>query len=203
MSESAANRRQFLRDAAYASLAGALPTAAAQHVHEHAAQSKAASPAGVYKPRLLTAAEFKTVTLLADIIIPPEDGQPGGSAAGAPAYIDLLCSAAVPLAESWRGGLAWLDAESRRTHGAAFSALPASSRTALLDRIAYRRNASPELNPGIRFFALARQMVVDAWVTSPEGTRLLGYKGNVGMQKFDVPVEALNYALARSPFKQG
>jgi hypothetical protein len=203
MRERASDRREFLRNTAMTALLGAAPQAASQHVHEQAAQAKAKAPGGVYKPKALAAGEYRTVVILADLIVPPENGEPGGAAAGAPEYIDLLCSGADEMAQSWQRGLAWLDAQSRREHGAAFSALNETQRRAVLDRIAYRKNASPELNPGIGFFALARQMVVDAWVTSPEGTKILGYKGNVGMQKFEVPIESLNYALARSPFKGG
>lgn len=192
------DRRGFLREAGLAALAGSLVEAQAQHVHQHAAEAKAK---GVYAPRTLTAAEYATVRILADMIIPPEDGQAGGAAAGAAEFVDVLCTAASPLAEAWQGGLAWLDAYSRRERGGVFAKLGEDDRRGVLDRIAYRRNGSGELNPGIRFFALARQMVVDAWVTSAEGTRVLGYKGNVGMKEFSVPVEALNYALTRSPFK--
>jgi hypothetical protein len=201
--EDATDRREFLRNTALAALVGAAPQAASQHVHEHAAQAKAKADGAPYKPKALTAAEYRTVGILAEMIIPAEDGQPGGVAAGAPEYIDLLCSGAEEMAQSWQQGLAWLEAHSRREHGAGFALLSDAQRRTVIDRIAFRKNASPEANPGIRFFTLARQMVVDAWVTSPEGTKILGYQGNAGMQKFQVPVESLNYALARSPFKEG
>ncbi len=192
------DRRGFLQEAGLAALSGPLAQAEAQHVHQHAAEVKAK---GAYIPRALKRAEYETVRVLADMIIPPEGAQPGGVIAGAPEFIDLLCESAPQLREAWQGGLAWLDAYCRREHGGVFVKLSEADRIVVLDRIAYKRNASAELNPGIRFFALARQMVVDAWVTSPEGTKLLGYKGNVGMQKFEAPLEALNYALARSPFQ--
>lgn len=192
------NRRGFLHEAGLAALSGSLAQAQAQHVHQHAAAVKAK---GVYTARALKPAEYETVRVLSDLIIPAEDGQPGGVMAGAPEFIDLLCASAPPLRDAWQGGVAWLDAYCRRERGAVFVKLSAANRKEVLDRIAYKRNASAELNPGIRFFALARQMVVDAWVTSPEGTKLLGYKGNVGMPMFEVPVDALDYALARSPFQ--
>jgi hypothetical protein len=68
----------------------------------------------------------------------------------------------------------------------------------MLDLIAFRKNASPELNPGIEFFAFCRRMVADAYYTSPIGYKDLGYMGNSAMSSFSVPKEAVEYALKRS-----
>jgi hypothetical protein len=70
--------------------------------------------------------------------------------------------------------------------------------TALLDLIAYRKNMSPELGPGIQFFEWIRKMTSDAYYTSRIGIDDLGYMGNKGMAKFEVPEEAIQYALKRS-----
>jgi hypothetical protein len=42
--------------------------------------------------------------------------------------------------------------------------------------------------------------VTDAYYTSPVGTKELGYMGNTAVSEFQVPEEALRYALKRSPF---
>jgi gluconate 2-dehydrogenase gamma chain len=68
----------------------------------------------------------------------------------------------------------------------------------MLDLIAYRKNAE-ELGPGVRFFDWARMMVVDAFYTSKAGIKDVGYLGNKGMTKFEIPREAIDYALKRSP----
>ncbi len=154
-----------------------------------------------YKPQLFNEHEFKTVAHLADMIIPPENGAPGGAGAGAPEFIDLLAANNERMKEIWLGGLQWLDAAMRRRTGKNFVDAPHEEHIKLLDLIAYRKNDGPEFGPGIRFFDWARRMVVDAWVTSPEGTKALGYAGNKGMQTFQVPAEALTYALQRSPFQ--
>lgn len=193
------NRRTMLRSAAAAMAAGTLTPLDAQHVHEHAAAAKKAG--GVYKPRLFNAREFKTVAHLADMIIPPENGVPGGAGAGAAEFIDLLASSNERLKEIWLGGLQWLDAAMRKQAGKNFLDAPHEEHFKLLDKIAYRKNDGPEYGPGIRFFDWARRMVVDAWVTSPEGTKALGFQGNKGMPLFQVPAEALTYALKRSPFE--
>ena len=42
-------------------------------------------------------------------------------------------------------------------------------------------------------------MVVDAFYTSKAGVKDIGYLGNKGMAKFEIPKEAIDYALKRSP----
>jgi hypothetical protein len=42
-------------------------------------------------------------------------------------------------------------------------------------------------------------MVVDAYYTSPIGIKDLGYIGNTALSKFEVPQQAIDYALKRSP----
>jgi predicted Fe-Mo cluster-binding NifX family protein len=68
-----------------------------------------------------------------------------------------------------------------------------------LNLIAYRKNESQELGPGIEFFEWARRMVVDAYYTSPIGIKAIGYMGNTAVAKFEVPQEAIDYAVKRSP----
>lgn len=195
------HRRDVLRSAAIAATLGQLTPASAQHVHQQAGEAKKAN-AGRYQPKVFNEHEYKTVALLADLIIPPEGAGPGGAAAGAPEFIDLLCSGAAGLARTWLSGLAWLDSASLKRYQATFGDAKAEQQTALVDLIAYRKNETPELAPGIRFFDWARRMVVDAYFTSPAGVKAIGFQGNVGMQTFQVPVEALTFALQRSPFKE-
>ncbi len=187
------SRRAVLREAAAAALLGPLAAEAAQHVHETAAAS-AKSTGGVYKPKALTAHEFETLQTLAEIIMP------GARKAGCAEFVDVLSTGSRQMLAIFTGGIAWLDAEMRRRFEADFLAANAGQRTELLDLIAYRKNASAALNPGIAFFDWARRMAVDAYFTSKEGIAELGFKGNSSMAEFQVPVESLQYALKRSPF---
>jgi hypothetical protein len=196
------SRRTLLQSvAAVAAGAGRMSAQDASHVHHQAAQATSRS-GGVYQPLLLNAHEFKTVRQLADLIIPPEAGLPGGAGAGAAEFIDLLAGNNEKLREIWLSGLGWLDHESRRRGGQNFVDATPALRQQILDDISYRKNSTPELAPGIKFFEWARRMVVDAYFTSPSGVKALGYQGNTGMAQFQVPKQALDYALARSPFKQ-
>jgi hypothetical protein len=195
-------RRTLLQAvAAVASGAGRMSAQDASHVHQHAAQAAARS-GGVYQPHLLNAHEYRTVRQLADLIIPPEAGQLGGAGAGAAEFIDLLAANNEKLREIWLSGLGWLDRESRRRGGQSFVDATPGVRQQILAEISLRKNSTPELAPGIQFFEWARRMVVDAYFTSPAGVKALGFVGNTGMSAFKVPKAPLDYALARSTFKQ-
>jgi hypothetical protein len=187
--------------AAVAAGAGRMNAQDASHVHRHAAQALA-NAGGAYQPQLLNAHEFRTVRQLADLIIPPEDGLPGGAGSGATEFIDLLAANNEKLKQIWLGGLGWLDHEARRRGGLSFVDAAPEVRRQILDVIAFSKNAAPEFAPGVQFFAWARRMVVDAYFTSPTGVKALGFAGNTGMSEFKVPKAPLDYALARSPFKQ-
>jgi len=178
--------------------ADVLPAQEAQHVHQAVTQEKAAGP---YKPKALTAHEYATLRKLADLIIPADEHSKGALEAGAADFIDFLCAASDEMRDIYTGGLGWLDEQMRhRYDGKDFLAAAPDQQTAMLDIIAWRKNASPELNPGIDFFMWARRMVADGYYTSPIGMKDLGYMGNSAMSQFSVPKEALDYVLKRSPF---
>jgi hypothetical protein len=192
------SRRDLLRTIGAALAAqGALNAQDTQHVHHTVMQAKAA---GKYQPKALTAHEFATLQRLADLIIPADDRSPGALEAGAADFIDFLCAATDDMKDIYTGGLAWIDDQMRhRYDGKDFLEASASNQTAFLDLIAFHKNAWPELNPGIEFFSWARRMIADAYYTSPIGIKELGFMGNSAMTEFQVPKEAIEYALKRSP----
>jgi gluconate 2-dehydrogenase gamma chain len=190
-------RRDAVRRLSLALLAGSvIDRAAAAEVHEMAAQATA--PGQAYTPKTFSVQEFRTLERLCDLIIPVENGAPGALAAGVTAWIDTISNENDELKGSYAKGFAWLD-ETMKARGATdfVSATPAQQ-TALLDQIAYRRNASAELTPGIEFFALVRRMTVDAFYTSPIGIKDIDYRGNSPMGSYPPPTESIAYALKRS-----
>lgn len=189
------SRRDLMaRLAAGAMLIG---TADAQHVHEAVTKEKAAQ--GAYTPKALTAHEYATLRKLSDYVIPADEHSPGALAAGAADFIDFLCNASDEMRDIYTGGLLWLDdAMAHRYDGKTFLQAAPAQQTAMLDLIAYRKNAAPELNAGIQFFAFCRRMVADAYYTTPIGYKDVGYMGNSAMATFSVPKEAVDYALKRS-----
>lgn len=190
-------RREVLRNIAMAVTIAGIPADAAQHVHTAVAEAKTKA-GGVYKPKLLNAHEYATAKRLSEIIIPADDVSGSAAEAGAPEFIDLIASHNEELGTGITGGLAWLDRAMERQTGKSFMESPVAAQTAMLDRIAYRRNSTPDLEPGIVFFDWMRRLTADAFYTSPIGVTDIGYVGNKGMTKFEVPVAALEYAVKRS-----
>ncbi len=169
-------------------------TAASEGLLE--AQQAIAPPlahAAAFAPKALTAHEYATLDNLAEWIVP------GARANGSAQFIDFLCHATDDMKVIFTGGLAWLDdAMRRRADGKDFVSASKEQQKALLDLIAFRENRSPELGPGIRFFDWARRLVVDAYYTSAQGIKEVGYIGNTGMATFSVPQEAVDYVMKRS-----
>jgi gluconate 2-dehydrogenase gamma chain len=186
-------RRSVLAKIAAAAMAGPVGVEAAQHVHE-AAAAAATTTGGIYKPKALTQHEFDTLKTLCEIIVP------GASKGSAAEFIDLLSSQNPEMAAIYTGGIAWLDEAMKRQYHVDFLTAKAEQKTEMLDKIAFRKNRTPELAAGIRFFDWARRMTVDAYYTSAAGIKEVGYLGNRGMKEFKVPQEAIDYAVKRSPF---
>ena len=115
-------------------------------------------------------------------------------------FIDVMVTQSRSMAALYTGGLGWIDAQMVKRCGKRFVDAAPAEQTALLDQFAWRRNTSPELAPGIEFFEWLRKMTVDAYYTSKAGIAELGFKGNGARSTFDVPAEAIEYALKRSPF---
>ena len=191
------SRRAMLMALGGASAAEMLSAQQAAHVH-HAVQADRAK--GQYKPKAFTAHEYATLRRLAELIMPPDEHSKGALEAGAPEFIDLLCAGNEELRAIYTGGMGWLDVQMKKHHQAAFVDAKPAEQTAMLDLLAYRKNEAehPDLAPGIRFFVWVRDMVVDAYYTSQAGMDDLGFKGNGAVAEFQVPKEAVEYALKRS-----
>ena len=179
---------------------GVLPPVLAQHVHSLVMDVKSLDGGANYQPKFLTKHEYATMRRLSDIIIPADAHSKGAIDAGAAEYIDFLSSRSAEFAQIFTGGIGWLDGTMQHRHQVKFLDAKPEQQMELVDLIAYRKNLTPELSPGIIFFRFARNVVVDAYYTSPVGIADLGYIGNTGMAQFSVPKEVLDYVLKRSPF---
>jgi hypothetical protein len=191
------SRRDALRRLGLALMAtGALDRVAAGEVHGFLTGDGQAV-AGPYTPKSFTPAELRTLERLTDLIIPVENGAPGALAAGCAAWIDLISSENDQLKRIYKDGFAWIDAAMKTRDAASFVEATPVQQTALLDQIAYRRNQSPELTPGIEFFSWVRRMTVDAFYTSAIGIKDIDYRGNSPMGAYPEPTEAIAYVLKR------
>jgi hypothetical protein len=203
------SRREIIRSAALMLMSGApLQVAFAQHVHEQASQERA-NAGGAYVPKRLNEHEYKTVTRLAELIV-PADGDNGSAVdAGAPAFIDLLCSQNDRLTAIYSGGLLWLDRQMRAKHATDFVSSTAAQQSAMLDALVEAGRGENEdgedsgtattLTPGVEFFGWIRRMSVDAYYTSAIGMKDIGYIGNTAVMEYTVPQEAISYVMQRKP----
>ena len=218
------NRRDLIRGIAMAVTAfGSLDLEAAQHVHTETAAEKKSGP---YKVKAFNAHEYATLQKLAVLIVPADKVSGSGLDAGAPEFIDTLSSQNPVLADLFRGGLAWLDAEMRKRYGKQFTAAAPADQIAMLDvlvaaereeaarrgeELVYTRSPNyrqfsgytvkraNDLAAGVKFFDWVRKMTVDAYYTSPIGIKDLGYVGNKAYSKYEVPQAAIDYAMNRLP----
>jgi gluconate 2-dehydrogenase gamma chain len=156
---------------------------------------KAGAAKGPHKPKFFTAHEYATITLLADIVIPKDDRSGSASDAGVPEYMDFSLSdtfADQPDRQTaMRGGLQWLDRESRTRFKKNFVDITSDQRTQLLDDIAYPKKAKPELSHGARFFTMFRDFVATGFFTSKIGIADLKYMGNAPYMWDGAPAEVL------------
>jgi gluconate 2-dehydrogenase gamma chain len=222
------SRRDVLRNIALAITAvagGQLKLEAAQHVHQQAKEEN--GKLGTYQPKLFNEHEYATIGRLSELIVPADEVSGSAKDAGAPEFIDLLCSQNSELANIYTGGLAWLDAEAKKLYGLFFLDAQAEQQTALLDSITrlertsnenrargltyesmvhypgfgdYGFQSSTDLGPGVFFFQWIRKMTIDAFYTSEIGIKDIEYKGNGVLSQFEVPQECIDYALQHSPF---
>jgi gluconate 2-dehydrogenase gamma chain len=221
------SRRDALKNIAMAVTVvagGQMKLEAAQHVHSRAKEEK---KAGAYKPKLFNDREFQTLGRLAELIVPADELSGSARDAGAPEFIDLLCSQNEELATIFTGGLSWLDNQMRHRHSLTFLEAGEQQQTAMLDSLvkaemtnierqakgmtyegsqhykdfsAYGVHAASDLGPGIRFFDWVRKMTVDAFYTSEIGIKDIDFRGNGALSKYEVPKEVIEFALKNSPF---
>jgi len=147
-------------------------------------------------PRVLTDAEKRTVTVLADIIIPADENGPAASAVGVPDFIDEWVSAPYDQQradlKTIRNGLAWFDTESKRRFGKVFAEASATDQLSLLDAVLVE--GSPERKAAYSFFKLFRDRAAGGYYSTQEGWKALGYMGNVPQLAFaGPPTEALKH----------
>lgn len=135
------------------------------------------------KPKVLSAAQFQTLEVLVDAIIPTDDRSPGAKEARVADYVDLLLAETDrELALQWFGGLAALDAEAASRFRAPFAKLNAGQVDAILADIS--RNERKPQTPLETFFVMAKQATINGYYTSKIGIHdELHYKGNVFLRE--------------------
>lgn len=189
------------------SLAGCTSEEASEARKRAAADSSSAGGGGLtgttqpgtgYEHRFFSDHEYETVKLLADLVIPADERSGSATDAGVPAFIDFimtddLLAGMEKRQTAVRGGLAWLDHESRARHGTDFLGATDAERRALLDVIAYPEQADAAVRPGVVFFNTFRDLVASGFFSSKMGVEDLQYIGNQATQWTGCPDEVLRH----------
>src|SRR5690606_19784027 len=128
--------------------------------------------------KFFTDHEMATITVLADIIIPKDEVSGSASEAGVPEFIEFMVKDLPDNKTPMRGGLKWLDLQAQRRYGDAFVNCKEVDQLALVEEIAYPEKAKPEMQQGVAFFSLMRNLTSSGFFTSEIGIKDIGYAGN-------------------------
>ena len=134
--------------------------------------------------KVLAPAQFATLEMLVDAIIPTDERSPGAKQARVADYIDLLLSESDrELTLQWLGGFAALDVEAMSRFRAPFGKLAADQIDAILQTIS--RNEKAPQTPLEAFFVMAKEATIRGYYTSKIGIHEeLRYKGNQFLKEF-------------------
>lgn len=135
-----------------------------------------------FVPKFFTASEWRTVRVLVDYIIPRDSRSGSATDARVPEFMDWLLAdseATESSKVSMRGGLAWLNQESRKRFGRAFALATDAQRRQILDDIAWPAKAPASLSQGVAFFNRMRDFTASGFFSSAIGWKDLQYIGNV------------------------
>ncbi|MBB1285608.1 gluconate 2-dehydrogenase subunit 3 family protein [Flavisolibacter sp. BT320] len=144
-----------------------------------------------------TAHEMETIAILSDIIIPADEVSGSATDAGVPAFIEFIVKDKPEFQTPMRGGLRWLDLQMGKLYGTSFKDSKPEQRIAVVDAIAYPAKAKPDLQQGVAFFSLMRNLTATGFYSSEIGMKDVGYVGNRPNQWNGVPDEVLKqYGLS-------
>ncbi len=135
-----------------------------------------------YAPAFFSPAEWQTVRMLVDYIIPRDSRSGSATDAKVPEYMDWLMAdkeASENTRVAMRGGLAWLDLECSERFGKTFVTATDIQRRQVLDDIAWPKKAKPELAHGVAFFNRFRDLTASGFFSSEMGYKDVKFVGNV------------------------
>ncbi|MFN8341447.1 MAG: gluconate 2-dehydrogenase subunit 3 family protein [Cyclobacteriaceae bacterium] len=136
--------------------------------------------------------EMKTISILCDIIIPRDETSGSATDAKVPDFIEFIAKDMPQHQTPLRGGIKWLDLQSMRRYGQSFIDCSSTQQIAIVDDVAYPEKAAPEMQAGVSFFNLMRDLTACGFFTSEIGIKDLGYAGNHPNQWDGVPQEVLD-----------
>lgn len=122
--------------------------------------------------------ELLTIAVLCDIILPSDHPNGGALDAGLPDFVEFMVKDRSRYQLPIRGGIAWMDKRAIDRFGADFINVSETQRLNLCDEIAYPDQKAAELQAGISFFSLMRNLTMTGYYTTELGFKDLGYQGN-------------------------
>lgn len=147
-----------------------------------------------------TEEERKKLDILVDIIIPADETSGSATDSGVPDFIEFMMKDIPDYQTPMRGGLLWLDHKADEYFEKKFVDLSEEQRLQIIDEIAYPDKAKPEVQAGVRFFNMLRNLTATGFFTSEEGFKDLGYVGNRPNAWDGVPEEVLaKHGLENDP----
>src|SRR6266852_9279338 len=168
------SRRTALKLFASGPVAAAMSwtAAEAEQAHQRAQQAKrqAVKQRATFKPKFFTAHEYATVGVLVDLIIPKDERSGSATEAGVPEFMDFMMIDQPQRQTAMRGGLALIDHLcEERFDNKPFVACSDEQRHQILDAIAFRAKAGPELSQAVTFFTSFRDLTASGFWTSQMG----------------------------------
>ncbi|MCZ2480460.1 gluconate 2-dehydrogenase subunit 3 family protein [Aquirufa nivalisilvae] len=147
--------------------------------------------------KFLNAHELATITILSDIIIPADGKSGSASQSGVTKFIEFIVKDKPEFKTPMRGGLRWLDGESKRRFSKLFTEITPKQRIEIVEDIAYPEKVKPQFSQGVNFFTLMRNLTATGFYTSRIGLDDLAYKGNTPNDWKGVPDDILKqYGLS-------
>jgi len=137
-----------------------------------------------HQPRALTRAEYELLDALAETLLPKDETGPGAHDAHVAYYIDVVLKhGTAAKAQSWRNGLAGVEALAQTRFEHSFTACSGTQREELMAELAKSESApQTELD---RFFVEFKKTAIDAFYASTLIQREhLGYQGNIAVLEF-------------------
>jgi len=188
-------RRDALKAFAVVSVAGFIDVGAPQ-LERTLRAVESLDQGQAYTPKFFTRHEWQTVRLLADYVIPRDTRSGSATEAKVPEFMDVLLAdkdATEASKISMRGGLAWLDNESRSRFSKTFLNASDAQRRLVLDDIAWPKKARPEVSHGVAFFTRFRDLTASGFFSTALGWQDVQYIGNVFNPNWNgCPPAALN-----------
>ncbi|HEU4995704.1 MAG TPA: gluconate 2-dehydrogenase subunit 3 family protein [Gemmatimonadaceae bacterium] len=189
------NRRDALKTFGMVSVASVLDVGT-PHLERTVRAVESLQQGQPYVPKFFSRHEWQTVRVLVDYIIPRDERSGSATDAKVPEFMDYLLAdreASENSKTSMRGGLAWLDTESRERFGVTFVAAADAQRRQILDDIAWPDKARPQMSHGVAFFNRMRDFTASGFFSSAIGWKDLQYIGNVFNPGWDgCPPAAMN-----------